>query len=72
MALLALFLLSIIFSAASAQYPVVCDFDFRPSCFSHGVRSLPMGVGCNVVTIRNFRKVPDAECEQLRRRLFQQ
>ncbi|CAD7081325.1 unnamed protein product [Hermetia illucens] len=69
MALLALFLLSIIVCAASAQEPcpVICTLDYRPVCATDGGETRTFGNACalrseNCLRRKNFRKLNDGEC----------
>ncbi|CAD7081327.1 unnamed protein product [Hermetia illucens] len=70
MALLALFLLSIIVCAASAKEepcPAICTLDYRPVCASDGVETRTFGNACalrgeNCFKRKNFRKLHDGEC----------
>ncbi|CAD7081324.1 unnamed protein product [Hermetia illucens] len=70
MALLALFLLSIVVCAASAAEepcPVICTLDYTPVCATDGGETRTFSNACalraeNCLQRKNFRKLNDGEC----------
>ncbi|CAD7081326.1 unnamed protein product [Hermetia illucens] len=72
MALLALFIISIVVCAASVEAepcPLICTADYRPVCATDGNATRTFGNACalrveNCLKRTNFRKIHDGECPQ--------